>query len=74
MNVFVECCSRARAYFRTEEEIDQILQEISAITAYDRIYEHGKLQGIIGNNNENAKVPFNEATFALFKDMLCDKC
>lgn len=60
--------------FRTEEELQHMLQKISAIIAYKRICEHGKLQGVIGDNKNNAKAPFEERTFKFFKDFLCDKC
>lgn len=61
-------------YFRTQEELDQVLQKISAIIAYSNICEHGKLRGKIGNNRENAKVPFDNGTFKIFHQMLCNKC
>lgn len=60
--------------FRTEEELQQALQKISAMIAYKRICEHGKLHGIIGNNKNNAKVPFDDEIFAIFHELLCDKC
>jgi hypothetical protein len=63
-----------RHAFRTEEDLQEVLQKVSAILAYDRVCEHGKLQGILGNNKNNAKVPFSEQVLATFQSMLCNKC
>jgi hypothetical protein len=60
--------------FRTEEELLQVLQKISAVLAYKTVCQHGKLLGIIGNNNRNAQVPFDDKTFSIFQSFLCDKC
>ena len=61
-------------FFRTKEELDQVLHKISAIIAYDRVCQHGKLVGLIGNNRNNAMVPFDEQAFEVFHILLCDKC
>jgi hypothetical protein len=63
-----------RHAFRTEEELQEVLQKVSAVLAYERVCEHGKLQGILGENENNAKVPFSNDILAIFKGMLCDKC
>lgn len=60
--------------FRTEEEHQKVLQKISAVLAYKSICQHGKLSGILGNNKNNAEVPFDDKTLAIFQNFLCDKC
>jgi hypothetical protein len=60
--------------FRTEEELLQVLQKVSAVLAYKAVCKHGKLSGIIGNNKNNAKVPFDDKTLSIFQNFLCDKC
>ena len=60
--------------FRTDEELMQVLNKISAILAYKKVCEHGKLQGIIGNNRINAQVPFDDKTFSVFQSFLCHEC
>ena len=60
--------------FRTEEELQEVLQKVSAVLAYERVCEHGKLQGILGNNKNNSKVPFSDCVMAIFQSFLCDKC
>lgn len=60
--------------FRTGSELLQILHKISAIIAYSTICQHGKLSGMIGNNENNAKVPFDRKTLSIFQSFLCDKC
>jgi hypothetical protein len=63
-----------RTAFRTEEEHEEVLHKLSAVMAYDRVCEHGKLKGILGNNEENAKIPIPKNVLAIFKSMLCEKC
>ena len=60
--------------FRTEEELLQVLQKISAVLVYKTICQHGKMSGIIGSNENNAKVPLDAKTFSVFHSFLCDKC
>ena len=60
--------------FRTEEERQKVLQKISAVLAYKAICQHGKLSGGLGNNKNNAEVPFDDKTLAIFQNFLCDKC
>lgn len=60
--------------FRTEEERQKMLQKISAVLVYKSICQHGKLSGILGNNKNNAEVPFDDKTLAIFQGFLCDKC
>ena len=65
---------RGTTAFRTYEELQEVLRKISAVLAYEAICQHGKLLGILGNNKNNAEVPFDDETLAIFKNFLCDKC
>jgi len=65
---------RGTAAFRTEEELQEVLQKISAVLAYKEICQHGKLSGLLGDNKNNAKVQFSDETLATFRKFLCDKC
>lgn len=60
--------------FRTEEELKSVLEKISAVLAYENVCQHGKLNGIIGNNENNSKVPLDCKTYGQFLDMLCTAC
>jgi len=65
---------REQIGFRTDEELNYVLEKISAVIAYEQVCEHGKLRGIIGNNKNNAKVPLDDKTYRIFSAMLCEKC
>lgn len=65
---------RGQIGFRTDEDLKLVLEKISAVIAYERVCEHGKLKGIFGNNSNNAKVPLGEKILGIFKDFLCNKC
>ena len=40
--------------FRTENELMNVLNRISVVIAYDNICPHGRLCGVLGNNQNNA--------------------
>jgi len=60
--------------FRTEDELMNVLNRISVVIAYDNICPHGKLCGVLGNNQNNAKIPLDEKIRSVFQAMLCEKC
>ncbi len=65
---------RRRTAFRTNDELQLVLHRISAVLAYKRICQHGRLSGTMGNNEKNSETPFDSKTFAVFQDLLCKKC
>lgn len=60
--------------FRTEDELMNALNRISVVIAYDNICPHGKLCGVLGNNQNNAEIPLDEKIRSVFQAMLCEKC
>lgn len=73
-NTMQSIVGHGESAFRTMEELQQALEKISAIIAYDTICPHGKLHGIIGNNKNNAKMALDEDTYSTFQRFLCEKC
>jgi len=60
--------------FRTEDELMNILNRISVVIAYDNVCSHGKLCGVLGNNQNNAEIPLAKKVHSVFQAMLCEKC
>jgi len=60
--------------FRTEDELMNALNKISVVIAYDNICRHGKLCGLLGNNQNNAEIPLDEKILSGFRVMLCEEC
>ncbi len=61
--------------FRTEEELQEVLQKISAVIAYNAICRHVSLCGISrARNKNNAEVPFDGKTLTIFQNFLCHEC
>lgn len=60
--------------FRTEDELMNVLNRISVVIAYDNICPHGKLCGVLGNNQNNAEIPLDEKIHSIFQTMLCKEC
>jgi len=60
--------------FRTDSEMMEILEKISAIIVYEKVCPHKKLCGIFLNNGDNAKFPLNAKNLSVFEGMICNEC
>ena len=66
--------TKVTSHFRTREEAREALAKISAIIAYREVCQHGKLRGIFGNNERNAKTPLTKNTLSRFSSLRCEHC
>ncbi|MFQ6042872.1 MAG: hypothetical protein ACE5PV_18595, partial [Candidatus Poribacteria bacterium] len=68
--------TKYRHHFRTEDELNEVLEKISAIIAYHDICLHEKLIGVFANNSVNAKVPLEDKDRSSLDGMVCkdDNC
>ena len=66
--------SKVTSHFRTKDEARESLAKISAIIAYTEVCQHGKLRGIFGNNERNARIALTKNTLSRFSSLRCKYC